>query len=68
MNRSGYYGEKGNQMAELSVLAQSAGDLDADTANKYILATNAAYKYAGSVEKLNAVLDGQNAIKCGRAA
>lgn len=62
MNRSGFYGEKGNQMADLSILAQSAGDLTADMSNKYLLATNAAYKYQGSVEKLNAVLDGQNAI------
>lgn len=68
MNRSGYYGQKGNQMAELSVLAQSAGDLDADMANSYLLATDAAFKYQGSVEKLNAVLDGQNAINVGRAA
>ena len=62
MNRSGYYGEEGNQMAELSILAQSAGDMTKDIANNYLLATNAAYKYEGSVEKLNAVLDGQNII------
>lgn len=62
MNRSGYYGEKGNQMADLSVLTQAAGDVDAETANSYLLAANAAYKYKGSVEKLNAVLDGQNSI------
>ena len=49
-------------MADLSVLAQAAGDLTADTANSYLLASNAAYKYQGNVEKLNAVLDGQNEI------
>ena len=62
MNRSGFYGQKGQNMADLSVLAQSAGDLSADVANSYLLATNAAYDYKGSAEKLNAVLDGQNEI------
>ena len=62
MNRSGYQGELGNQMAELSVKAQAAGDMNEEIADSYLLATNAAYKYEGSVEKLNAVLDGQNYI------
>lgn len=62
MSRSGYYGKQAEQMADLSVLAQSAGDLDPNTANSYLLASNAAYKYQGNVEKLNAVLDGQNMI------
>ena len=50
------------QLAEVSILAQSAGDMTADVANKYLLATDAAYKYNGSVEKLTAVLDGQNQV------
>lgn len=62
MSRSGFYGDKGAAMAEQSLLAQAAGDMGADVANKYILATNAAYKYNGEAEKLNAVLDGQNSI------
>lgn len=62
MSRSGFYGEKGTAMAEQSLLAQAAGDMSADVANNYILATNAAYKYNGEVEKLNAVLNGQNSI------
>lgn len=62
MSRSGFYGEKGTAMAEQSLLAQAAGDISADVANKYILATNAAYKYNGEVSKLNAVLNGQNSI------
>ena len=62
MSRSGFYGKQAEQMADLSVLAQSAGDLDPNTANSYLLASNAAYKYQGNVEKLNAVLDGQNMI------
>lgn len=62
MSRSGFYGEKGTAMAEQSLLAQAAGDMSADLANNYILATNAAYKLNGEAEKINAVLDGQNSI------
>ena len=62
MSRSGFYGEQGQSMAELSLLAQSAGDLTADLSNSYILATNAAFKYKGNAEKINEVLDGQNEI------
>lgn len=62
MARSGFYGDKGSAMAEQSLLAQSAGDMTAELANKYILATNAAYKFNGEAEKINSVLDGQNQI------
>jgi len=62
MSQSGFYGEKGAAMAEQALLAQAAGDMTAEIANNYILATNAAYKYNGEAEKLNAVLDGQNSI------
>lgn len=62
MNRSGYYGEKGTGMAEQSLLAQSAGDLSSELADKYVLSLNAAYKYNGNVEKINAALDGMNSI------
>ena len=62
MSRSGFYGKKGETMAEQSLLAQAAGDLNADVANKYVLATNAAYKLNGEAKKLNEILDGQNEI------
>ena len=62
MSRSGFYGEQGEAMADLSMLGQAAGDMSSDVSNSYLLATNAAYDYAGSVEKLSTVLDGQNAI------
>lgn len=60
MYRAGF--DNAEQMAELSVLAQSAGDMDATLSNNYLMATNAAYKYKGSVEDLNKVLDSQNYI------
>lgn len=60
MYRAGFKNAK--DMAELSVLTQSAGDVSVDVANDYLIATDAAYDYKGSVEKLNEVLDGQNYI------
>lgn len=62
MSQSGFYGEKGSAMAEQSLLAQAAGDMTQEVADKYILATNAAYKFDGEASKLNEVLDGQNSI------
>lgn len=49
-------------LAEMSILAQSAGDMTAELANEYIIATNAAYKLNGEVSKINAVLDSQNQV------
>lgn len=50
------------EMAELSMLAQSAGNLDVSLANEYLIATDSAYEFQGNIQKLNRVLDGQNAI------
>ena len=60
MYRAGF--DNAEEMAELSILAQSAGDMDATSSNDYLMATNAAYNYKGSVEELNKVLDSQNYI------
>lgn len=60
MYRAGY--KNAEELAELSTLAQSSGDLDADLANDYIIASDAAYGYAGNIEKLNALLDSQNQV------
>ena len=60
MYRAGY--ENADKLAELSTLAQSAGDLDAELANDYLIASDAAYGYGGNIEKLNALLDSQNQI------
>lgn len=62
MNRSGFQGKQGTDMAELSLMAQSAGDMTEEVADAYLLATNAAYKYEGQAKRLNEVLDGQNEI------
>ena len=60
MTRAGYSNTSG--MAELSTLAQSAGDMTAELANQYLIASDMAYGYGGNVEKLNALLDSQNQI------
>lgn len=60
MYRAGY--ENAEDLAELSTLAQAAGDMQADLAIDYLIATDAAYKLKGNTEALNDVLDGQNYI------
>jgi len=61
MVHSGYKATS-KEMAELSLLAQSAGNMTTDMANSYILATDNAYKYNGNIQALNTVLNGQNQI------
>lgn len=60
MSRAGY--ENADSMAELSVAAQGAGDMTADLANQYIIATDVAFKMNGSIEALTETLDGANEI------
>lgn len=62
MSRSGFYGEQGEAMAKQVLLAQTAGDLSQELASNYVIATNAAYKFGGDVEKINEVIDGANLI------
>lgn len=62
MSRAGFGEKESEQMAELSTLAQSAGDMTAELANAYLIATNAGYQFGGSAEKLTSVLDSQNYI------
>lgn len=60
MSRAGY--ANAEAMAELSTAAQGAGDMTADVANQFIIATDKAYKMNGSVEELTKTLDGINYI------
>ncbi len=61
-SRAGFRGDQLTGLTEVSLLAQSAGDIETDLANSYIIATNAAYGYKGSVEELTEVLDRQNYV------
>lgn len=60
MYRAGF--QNAQEMAELSLLAQAVGDLESDTANNYLTASNAAYNYRSNAEELNKVLNAQNYI------
>lgn len=62
MSLAGFNDKQAEQLAKLSILAQSSGDMSADLANDYLIASDAAYGYAGNVEKLTGLLDGQNQI------
>lgn len=59
--RAGYTEQIG-QLSELSLLLQNAGDLSADDAAKFLIATDKAYKLGGSYEDLIAVIDGLDNI------
>lgn len=60
MYRAGF--QNAGAMAELSLLAQAAGDMTPDSANSYLLAANKAYHLKGNVKELNSVLDAQTHI------
>ena len=60
-SRAGYR-ETADDLAELSIKSQLVGDMSATVANQFLLATDAAYGYRGSVKELSSVLDGMNAI------
>lgn len=59
--RAGYE-DKIEQMAELNLLTQNAGDLSSEAASSFLLAADAAFGYEGNVQKLTAVLDGMNEV------
>ena len=59
--RAGYTEQIG-QLSELSLLLQNVGDLQADDASKFIIATDKAYKLGGSYENLIQIIDGLDNI------
>lgn len=56
------YGDKIEQMAELNLLTQNAGDLTSEEASSFLLAADAAFGYEGNIQKLMAVLDGMDNV------
>ena len=50
-------------LSELAIKTQLVGDVSAETASKFLLSTDAAYKMGGSIEQLSAVLDRANVIE-----
>jgi len=51
-----------DQLGELSAKTQVVGDVNEETANRFLLAVDAAYRYKGNVAELTRVLDGANEI------
>ena len=54
--RAGY--RNAAEIAELSLAAQSAGDMSAELASQFINATDSAYELGGSTSELTKILDG----------
>lgn len=59
--RAGYT-EQIEQLSELSLLLQNVGDLQAEDASKFVIATDKAYKLGGSYEDLMKIIDGLDNI------
>lgn len=59
--QAGYKGLS-EQLGDLSAKTQVVGDVNEETANKFLLAVDAAYKYKGNIDALTRVLDGANEI------
>ena len=51
------------QLSELAIKTQLVGDVTADTASKFLLSADAAYKMGGNIDSLSAVLDRANVIE-----
>lgn len=60
--RAGYIGDQLDSMTELGTLLSNIGDVSGDTAAKFLLAVDAAWKLNGSEEALMTVMDGLNEI------
>lgn len=59
--RAGYR-EQAEGLAELSVKTQLVGDVTEDVADQFLLSTDKAYKFGGSIQELNRVLDSANEL------
>ncbi len=57
------YKELSEDMAELATKTQLVGDVNAETANKFLLAADAAFQMQGNVDDLSSVLDKANEIE-----
>lgn len=57
------YKELAEGLGELATKVQLVGDVDAETANQFLISADAAYKYEGSIDSLSAVLDKANYVE-----
>ena len=61
MTRAGYRDQAGD-LAELATKLQLVGDVSQETANKFLIATDKAYKMNGDMQKLSSTIDKLNEI------
>ena len=59
--RAGYT-DQIEDLAELAVLTQNVGDVNADTASKFLIAADAAWKLGGNEKELTKIIDGMNNV------
>lgn len=59
--RAGYT-DQIEDLAELAVLTQNVGDVNADTASKFLIAADAAWKLGGNAKELTEIIDGMNNV------
>ena len=59
--RAGYT-DQIEDLAELAVLTQNVGDVNADTASKFLIAADAAWKLGGNEKELMEIIDGMNNV------
>lgn len=57
------YKEMSEDMAELATKTQLVGDVNAETANQFLLSADAAFKFKGNISELSTVLDKANVIE-----
>lgn len=60
--RAGFLGDQLDSMTELGTLLANIGDISQDTASKFLLAVDAAWKLNGSESELMTIMDGLNEI------
>ena len=60
--RAGYINEELDSMTELGTLLANIGDISQDTAAKFLLAVDAAWKLKGNESELMTIMDGLNEI------
>lgn len=57
------FGDRAEELAEVAIKTQLVGDVSADVADKFLLASNAAWKMDGNLQLLNKTLDAANIIE-----
>lgn len=57
------FGDRAEALAEVAIKTQLVGDVSADVADKFLLASNAAWKMDGNMQLLNKTLDAANIIE-----